>query len=74
MIPSRSFQNIQVVVDENAALVCFIDCRGILKISPVGIDDRQPCFSAIWATVNPRAKSAFIKFGNVSIFNKWFLT
>jgi hypothetical protein len=26
---------------------------------------------ATWATVNPQAKSAFIRFGNVAIFNKW---
>ncbi|WP_024333845.1 hypothetical protein [Desulfotignum balticum] len=26
---------------------------------------------ATWATVNPRAKPAFIRFGSVAIFNKW---
>jgi long-chain acyl-CoA synthetase len=61
--------NPQVIVDEDAALVCFSHCRGVLKIPPVRIDKRQPCFSATWATVNPRTKSAFIRFGNVAIFN-----
>ncbi|MCF8070671.1 MAG: hypothetical protein K9L30_18980 [Desulfobacterales bacterium] len=71
VIPSRFVQDLQVIVDEDAALVCFIHCRGVLKIPPVRIGERQPCFSATWATVNPRAKSAFIRFGNVAIFNKW---
>ena len=43
MIPSRLFQDIKVVVYENAAFIFFFYCRFILKIPPVCIDKRQPC-------------------------------
>jgi hypothetical protein len=41
MIPSSFVQDLQVVVDEDAALVCFSHCRRVLKIPPVRIDERQ---------------------------------
>jgi hypothetical protein len=70
VIPSRFVQDLQVVVDEDAALVCFSHCRGILKIPPVRIDKRQPCFCATWGTVNPRDKSSFREFASIGIFPK----
>ncbi len=41
MIPSRLFQDIQVVVYENAGFIFFLYCRFILKIPPVCIDKRH---------------------------------
>jgi hypothetical protein len=49
-----------------------VHCRGVLKIPPVRIDKRQPCFCATCATVKPWGKSAFAEFGNAAIFGKWY--
>ena len=43
MIPSRLFQDIKVVVYEDAAFIFFFCCRCILKIPPVCIDKRKSC-------------------------------